>query len=209
MGMGGVSAGSENEKMGVSEVKEIFLLTEKYYTFYNTPYNTKHVWLHNALFLSQNLSVSAQKWVRLTCICQAVIGGGGGQHLPAPISTVLDAAVCTFYCKTESESLLVEEREDICWAYEIKGALCYCCLFLAVESNSYQSLFVANQCVRPLKLISAWLTETAGVPNIFYSRCRQCGKRKRTGWQIPAFTLNSRSLKTKNMTQIYAKIPTH
>lgn len=38
----------------------------------------------------------------LTCICQAVIGGGVGQHLPAPISTVLDAAVCTFYCKTES-----------------------------------------------------------------------------------------------------------
>lgn len=162
-----------------------------------------------SLRISASQHRRGQRWVRLTCICQAVIGGGGGQHLPAPISTVLDAAVCTFYCKTESESLLVEEREDICWAYEIKGALCYCCLFLAVESNSYQSLFVANQCVRPLKLISAWLTETAGVPNIFYSRCRQCGKRKRTGWQIPAFTLNSRSLKTKNMTQIYAKIPTH
>lgn len=36
--------------------------------------------------------------VYFTCFCQAVTGGGGGQHLPAPISAVLDAAVCTFYC---------------------------------------------------------------------------------------------------------------
>lgn len=41
-----------------------------------------------------------------TCICQAVIGGGVGQHLPAPISAVLDAAVCTFYCKTSLNQYL-------------------------------------------------------------------------------------------------------
>lgn len=47
--------------------------------------------------------------VYITCICQAVSGGSGGQHLPAPISTVLDPTVCTSYCKTKkSESLLVQ-----------------------------------------------------------------------------------------------------
>lgn len=60
MGMGGVSAGSKNKKMDVSKV--IFLLTEKYYTSYNTLQQIAvYVWLHNALLLSQNLSTEESR----------------------------------------------------------------------------------------------------------------------------------------------------
>lgn len=49
----------------------------------------------------------------LTCICQAISGGGGGQHLPAPISAVLDAAVCTFYCKNKGSGSFILQLTDI------------------------------------------------------------------------------------------------
>lgn len=67
------------------------------------------------------LDIKRQGWLcndggvslSLTCICQAVIGRGVGQHLPAPISAVLDAAVCTLYCKTSLNHYLWNNTDVI------------------------------------------------------------------------------------------------
>lgn len=56
----------------------------------------------------------------LTCFCQAVIGLGVGQHFPASVSTVLDAAVCTFHCEARSLGHFLRNNTQMSFTAGIK-----------------------------------------------------------------------------------------
>jgi len=164
----------------------------------------------------------------LTCIRQAVVGGGGGQHLPAPISAVLDAAVCTFYCRTKSmhhdlyhntgvvHSVYKIKRTPSCWLSSdhhttplmqplrnmLINMFCFS-VWLWTSGGFWQLLILHQYDYKKQQVVLIFCTVSVG-----NTQSPAEIKRKRTGGQTPTITLCFRSLNSKNMVrQIQMQIP--